>query len=244
MLVSTDSHDWFGMAEQAIAAIYVLSSHPDVLCSEFLRQKTRLVFQQTRKAPSLSRPASPDPANTEERQQHTQEGADTAAATTPQETTNQKPSVALSQLLFAVGHIAIKQIVHLELCEMDFKRRKQEQEKSKPMANQSPRKSMGQSISQKRRRTVQGVESDPDKKKEEEKDELDMIGGTTEDDFTEAIAHIRERELLYGRNSLLANFGPLVTEICANNTAYQDQSLQAAATLCLAKLMCVSAEYC
>ena len=71
-----------------------------------------------------------------------------------------------------------------------------------------------------------------------------MIGGTTEDDFTEAIAHIRERELLYGPNSLLANFGPLVTEICANNEAYKDRNLQAQATLCLAKLMCVSSEYC
>lgn len=71
-----------------------------------------------------------------------------------------------------------------------------------------------------------------------------MIGGTTEDDFTEAITHIRERELLYGRSSLLALFGPLVTEICANNTLYRSRSLQSQATLCLAKLMCVSSEYC
>ncbi|EZF28632.1 Cnd1 domain-containing protein [Trichophyton interdigitale] len=58
------------------------------------------------------------------------------------------------------------------------------------------------------------------------------------------MAHIRERELLYGENSLLTHFGPLVTEICSNNTAYPDQNLQATATLCMAKLMCVSAEYC
>jgi len=152
----------------------------------------------------------------------------------------QKPSIALSQLLFAVGHIAIKQIVHLELCELDFKRRKQEQEKSKPAVDGSPQKSMGPSISKKKKTAAEEVEA----QKEEEKDELDLIGGTTEDDFTEAIAHIRERELLYGPNSLLTNFGPLVTEICANNTAYRDRDLQAAATLCLAKLMCVSAEYC
>lgn len=132
----------------------------------------------------------------------------------------QKVSLALSQLLFIVGHIAIKQIVHLELCELDFKRRKAEKEKSKP-ANASPKKAG-----------------------ESEQDELDLIGGTTEDDFTEAMSHIRERELLYGENSLLSNFGPLVTEICSNNTAYQDEDLQAAATLCMAKLMCVSSEYC
>ena len=132
----------------------------------------------------------------------------------------QKASLALSQLLFIVGHIAIKQIVHLELCELDFKRRKAEKEKAKT-ANVSSVKSAGV-----------------------DHDELDLIGGTTEDDFTEAMTHIRERELLYGEKSLLSNFGDMVTEICSNNTAYQDDDLQAAATLCMAKLMCVSSEYC
>ena len=136
----------------------------------------------------------------------------------PEEPENeQKGSLALSQLLFIVGHVAIKQIVHLELCELDFKRRKAEKEKSKT-ADASPKKAAD--------------------------DDLDLIGGTTEDDFTEAMTHIRERELLYGENSLLSNFGPLVTEICSNNTAYQNEDLQAAATLCMAKLMCVSSEYC
>ncbi|RMZ84271.1 hypothetical protein DV738_g765, partial [Chaetothyriales sp. CBS 135597] len=133
LLTPSASQDWYGMAEQAISAIYVLSKHPDVLCSEVLRHKTR------------------------------------------------RKKTAAEQVL----------------------------------AN-----------------------------KEEEKDELELIGGTTEDDFTEAMVHIRERELLYGPDSLLANFGPLVTEICANNTTYRDRNLQSQATLCLAKLMCVSSEYC
>ena len=197
----------FGVAEQAIGAIYTLSKHPDTLCSEILRRKTKHVFQQRTAAP-LTEPM---------------EGIDgeSRLPTPPPEVSEQKQkgSLALSQLLFIVGHIAIKQIVHLELCELDFKRRKAEKEKSK--ANASPEKTSG-----------------PDH------DELDLIGGTTEDDFTEAMAHIRERELLYGEHSLLSNFGPLVTEICSNNTAYKDRNLQSAATLCMAKLMCVSSEYC
>ena len=52
----------------------------------------------------------------------------------------QRGSLALTQLLFIVGHIAIKQIVLLELCELEFKRRKAESEKTK-QANQSPKKS-------------------------------------------------------------------------------------------------------
>ncbi|KAF5581984.1 condensin complex subunit 1 [Fusarium pseudocircinatum] len=209
--VPSDSKEWYGVAEQAINAIYAISKHPDTLCSDLIRRKARQVFGQSRTPPSSqpsSRPTSRDETKV----------APTADQTATQgEKRKRDNAIALSQLLFIVGHVAIKQIVHLELCELDFKRRKQEKEKAAPAKN------------------------DKDK---EDADELDLIGGTTEDDFTEAMAHIRERELLYGPNSLLAVFGPLVSEICANNTTYADKGLQAAATLCLAKLMCVSAEYC
>ncbi|KAH7369679.1 armadillo-type protein [Rhexocercosporidium sp. MPI-PUGE-AT-0058] len=209
--IESDNKEWYGVAEQAINAIYTLSKHPDTLCSEILRRKTKYVFQKrTAKTPESEEPASED----------TQ-----MASPPPEELAEPEPklkgSIALSQLLFIVGHVAIKQIVHLELCELDFKRRKAEAEKNKPTS-----------------------EAPADKAAKEAADDLDMIGGTTEDDFTEAMSHIRERELLYGENSLLANFGPLVSEICSNNTTYRDRNLQAAATLCLAKLMCVSSEYC
>lgn len=199
--VPSDSKEWYGVAEQAINAIYAISKHPDTLCSDIIRRKTRQVFGQ-----SQSRPSSRDETMAPEEM-----------AAQPEKPKKRDNAIALSQLLFIVGHVAIKQIVHLESCELDFKRRKQEKEKQN------------------------SAKSDKEK---EDADELDLIGGTTEDDFTEAMAHIRERELLYGPNSLLALFGPLVSEICANNTTYKDKGLQAAATLCLAKLMCVSAEYC
>ncbi|EER42782.1 condensin [Histoplasma capsulatum H143] len=203
--IDSDSKEWYGVAEHAIGAIYSLAKHPDALCSEILRRKTRFVFQPHARPCSSQDNTSMASCNLEESQ-------------TPRQ---KMSSVPLSQLLFIVGHIAIKQIVHLELCELDFKRRKAEQEKNK---------STNQAF--------------PKKHETSEDDELDLIGGTTEDDFTEAMAHIRERELLYGPTSLLTNFGPLVAEICANNNTYPDRNLQAAATLCMAKLMCVSGEYC
>jgi condensin complex subunit 1 len=224
--VVSDSKEWFGVAEQAVSAIYTLSKHPDVLCSEILRRKTRYVFQ-----PQQAREACPDAdgdINMEDQSGLLSPPPETPSSTTPK----QKSSLALSQLLFLVGHIAIKQIVHLELCELDFKRRKAEAEKSKPPANPSPSK------------TPHAQKPGQPQPAAEEADELDLIGGTTEDDFTEAISHIRERELLYGPTSLLTNFGPLVSEICSNNTLYPSPTLQSTATLTLAKLMCVSAEYC
>ncbi|KAK4160517.1 putative condensin complex subunit 1 [Cladorrhinum sp. PSN259] len=244
--VPTDSKEWFGVAEQAINAIYALSRHPDVLCSEIIRRKARAVF-----SPNSSRPSSRDeslsvasPAASNEED----EGADPTVIpppsaqeppSSPAKKQNKDNTVALSQLLFIVSHVAIKQIVHLELCELDFKRRKQEKEKSAAAAKEASTQAAANTSTRKSKTPA----AQP-AKEDEEADELDLIGGTTEDDFTEAMAHIRERELLYGPSSILAMFGPMVSEICANNTTYKDRGLQQAATLCLAKLMCVSSEYC
>lgn len=231
--IESDSRDWYGLAEQAIGAIYALSKHPDVLCSEIVRRKTKAVFAPKAKAPK--------PADVENSQ--TDADGDVEMSDMPEETAapqEEEPvedgsdsALALSQLLFAVGHIALKQIVHLELCEQDFKRRKAEKEKSNPSASPVKKTPGGRTPAAKK-----------DDKEEDPDDELDLMAGTNEDDFTDAIAHIRERELLYGQQSLLSNFGPLVKEVCANNTSYPNAELQAQAALCLAKFMCVSSEYC
>ncbi|OTB02408.1 hypothetical protein M426DRAFT_322686 [Hypoxylon sp. CI-4A] len=241
--VPSDSKEWFGVAEQAINAIYVLAKHPDTLCTEIIRRRTKVVFASQQKSPPGSRPGSRgfDPTVTAAVDQGMTQGV-TMGLDAPTQTVNravseppvepkQKAAIALSQLLFIVGHVAIKQIVHLELCELDFKRRKQEKEKEKPA---EPRPSMA---SRRGKTATPAPQEDPG-------DELDLIGGTTEDDFTEAMAHIREQELLFGPQSLLGNFGPMVAEICSRSDIYKDKGLQAAATLCLAKLMCVSSEYC
>ncbi|KAK9457670.1 armadillo-type protein [Dipodascopsis uninucleata] len=76
------------------------------------------------------------------------------------------------------------------------------------------------------------------------KDEMELISGTSEDDFTEAMSHIRERELLFSDSALLSRFGGLVSEICSDNLKYNNAQLQTSATLCLAKFMCVSSIYC
>ncbi|GAP91571.1 putative condensin complex component [Rosellinia necatrix] len=242
--VPSESKEWFGVAEQAINAIYVLAKHPDILCTEIIRRRTKVVFAAQQRSAPASRPGSRDDATMTVMGGGMTQNFQTMSLDAPTQTINQlapeppaepkeKAAIALSQLLFVVGHVAIKQIVHLELCELDFKRRKQEKEKEPPKPDE-PRAPSGR----------KGKNATPAPAPEEAGDELDLIGGTTEDDFTEAMAHIRERELLFGPQSLLSNYGPMVAEICSRSDIYKDKSLQAAATLCLAKLMCVSSEYC
>ena len=222
---SSDSMDWFGVAEQAVAAIYALAKFPDTICSEVIRRKTKDVFSPKAKRKRTST-ASAEMEDVSELQEDGGKKRSSASG--------------LSQLLFTVGHVAIKQIVHLELIEQEFKRRKAEKE-AKTGTAKTPRKSTAPA------EPLTGTKKKSSAHKDqpaEEQDEFDLIGGTTEDDFTEAIAHVRERELLFGQTSLLASFGPLVREICANNTSYADPILQSQAALCMAKLMCVSSQYC
>ncbi|KIH93354.1 condensin complex subunit 1 [Sporothrix brasiliensis 5110] len=253
--VPSESKEWFGVAEQAINAIYALSKHPDVLCSDIIRRKTRLAFAAP--SPASSRPTSRGDATTVLPTGDAESNAtvvlpETQAASPAKAQSQRGTTNALSQLLFVVGQVAIKQIVHLELCEQDFKRRKQEKEKLEAAAKiaeeeeaaTTGKRAAGRGKKGGKAREAAAASAAPGAAKEDEGDELDLIGGTTEDDFTEAMQHIRERELLYGPTALLGMFGPLVSEICANNIVYKDRGLQAAATLCMAKLMCVSAEYC
>ncbi|KAG0686627.1 Condensin complex subunit [Pichia californica] len=84
-----------------------------------------------------------------------------------------------------------------------------------------------------------------DENKKSERDvELDMIGGTNEDDFSDAVQNIKEKELLYGTNSILAKFVPLLVEIIQKPKKYRNEILQRQATLCFAKFMCISPRFC
>lgn len=132
----------------------------------------------------------------------------------------QNGDAALSQLLFIVGHVALKTIVYLERCELQFKRSKVESESAKA----APKPSAG----------------------EQDDNDMELIGGgTSEDDFSEAVAYIREREMLYGENSILAKFGPMVSALGRDILEGKRSDLiNITGMLCLAKFMCVSSRYC
>lgn len=52
--------------------------------------------------------------------------------------------------------------------------------------------------------------------KSKDGEELDQVAGNAEDEIGERIAAVRESELLYGPDSLLAMFGPMLVHICGS----------------------------
>ena len=124
----TRSKDWFGMAEQAINTIYALGERPDVICDKIIRNLTRRAFASRSRAKTPPPQKDPDAMDEDE----AEEGADPSQADSSNsqsdEPTDNGDAFVLSQLLFVVGHVAIKHIVYLELVEREWKRQKHEKE--------------------------------------------------------------------------------------------------------------------
>ncbi|KAI8073076.1 non-SMC mitotic condensation complex subunit 1-domain-containing protein [Gongronella butleri] len=244
--VPTTSMDWFGMCEQALNTVYGLGERPDQLCGDMIKTKTKLVFIQPDAPPappSGSENGNQDPSSPQHEQDQAQEqeqplqggddmdvdqdtnmtGDASASGNSVSDSSTSRPiylseqsPFLLSQLVFMVGHVAIKQTVYLELLEAVWKRKKTDSDKEK----------------------LKNAGAD------EAADELEQVGGSAEDDIGDAILRIREHEILFSPHALLAKFGPMLTEICARNRVYSDRTLQAMATLSLGKFMCVSSEFC
>ncbi|TXT06039.1 hypothetical protein VHUM_03512 [Vanrija humicola] len=220
------SPQWFGMAEQAINTIYLLGQQPDALCGQIIKDLTARVF-----AKPAAVEAAPEPEATQESEESPAESAPsvdgteaTDAASTQDETIAVKETskdeigaFKLAQLVFVVGHVALKHIVYLELVEREFKRRKDEKAKEKA-AEKAKEKDSG--------------------------NDLEAVAGNAEDDIGDLIANIREKELLYGEKSLLALYGPMIAAICASPKRYRSPTLREAAVLALTKFMCVSSTFC
>ncbi|KAA1138700.1 Condensin complex subunit [Puccinia graminis f. sp. tritici] len=231
----TRSKEWFAMAEQALNTIYGLGDQPDLLCTEILQTMALKCFEGVPEEPNQSDAMEVDPQIIPESQVESQEQpTETQRPTSPVRnsalSSSQGPrlladSFALSQVIFLAGHVAVKHLVHLELVEREFKRRKAESDELKK--KQNPRKT-----------------GHNDKDKDIEGEELDQVAGNVEDDIGDVIAHAREKELLFGHQSLLGVFAPMTVQICGLPAVYKNETLQTAAALSLGKFMCVSAEFC
>lgn len=192
IITYTEDSQWYPMCEQAINALFTISSKPDIVAGDLVREKIMITF---------GKPEDDDLTNSQ----------------------TSSRVIVLSHLLFIAGQVAIKILKYLEKCETEFKRRKVEAETNKG----------------------KGKDSNENNGADETKDnELEMIGGTNEDDFADAINHVKENELLFGENSILKKLSPIVEEIVSNSTRFNDVMLQRTAALCLEKFMCVSSKYC
>ncbi|KAL0945257.1 hypothetical protein HGRIS_000767 [Hohenbuehelia grisea] len=232
------SKEWFGFAEQAINTIYALGDHPDQLCSDLIKKLTIRAFtrrgaapasQSTEHSESKQHEASDDDDKMDEdpqTQASNEDPGEPSSQATPSAASQSKDvgdAFELAKLLFVVGHVAIKHIVFLELVEREWKRQKDEKQAAEKAAS---------------------GRADGQRGGSKDVEELDQVAGNAEDEIGDRIAAVREHELLYGPDSLLAVYGDMLVHICGSPHKFKNQTLRATATLAFSKFLCVSSQFC
>ncbi|XP_076036312.1 CAP-D2 condensin subunit [Oratosquilla oratoria] len=200
------------MAIQAVNTIYALAEHPDVICGEIVKAlcKTMRIMQEEN------------------------------AVDNPEDDPLTVPAFILSRFLTIVGHIALKQYIHLdtyifsELKRRSYLKEELEAEKKKKKLKKSKRKSTFTSASE-----ASVLRSS----QEGEEEEMGLTGAVADDMEAEYIRSICEEEIVYNDN-LLSIFSSLIIAVCSNPSKYKDPELQTAAALALSKYMMVSSHCC
>eukprot|EP01094_Clydonella_sp_ATCC50884_P012312 TRINITY_DN2231_c0_g1_i2.p1 TRINITY_DN2231_c0_g1~~TRINITY_DN2231_c0_g1_i2.p1 ORF type:complete len:1245 (+),score=332.82 TRINITY_DN2231_c0_g1_i2:437-3736(+) len=126
----------------------------------------------------------------------------------------------LSKLVFVLGQVALQQIIFLEDVQVELRRRRTVKEK---LAEE--------------RGAVKGSKST-----EAIEDELGL-NMASEESESEYLQNVAEYEVVL--KNLLGKFAPLIIAVCQNKDGnFTDSTLRNAASIALAKYMCVSARFC
>ncbi|XP_046579520.1 LOW QUALITY PROTEIN: condensin complex subunit 1-like [Haliotis rubra] len=141
----------------------------------------------------------------------------------------------LCLLLCLAGHVALKQLVHLDVSVFgEVKRRLAVQEE------RNNRKSSGKKNDASLSKTKDSVMTE----QETMEDEMGLAGAAARRmQRVNTFASICEMEIVTGAG-LLSEFEPLLVAVCSSPGKYPDLQLQTAASLALAKFMTVSSEFC
>lgn len=222
------SGEWFSLAENAIQTIYLLGEQPDALCADLIKTMAAKLFGPSGpmiKAGGEAASVPPTPAPY-------------VTPATPGSMDRQALAFSMAQLVFVVGHVALKESVYLELVEREYKRRKAVADEQKRLRKKDINRNASDNAdeaeatskgSKENSAAAASRKASASRKAKGSKDsdnsgvgadELDQVAGNAEDEIGEVVAEVREKELLFGERSLLAVFGPMISHICSNPKSY------------------------
>ncbi|XP_011702254.1 PREDICTED: condensin complex subunit 1 isoform X2 [Wasmannia auropunctata] len=170
------------------------------------------------------------------------------------EEANQVPEVSstvLSKLLYIIGHVAILQLVHLDVSiYKELKRRNTLREMQGKKKKRTPKGAF--STPDSRARANASTSSTRRASTSSRSKEISMISedngeealeGAMDDADAELVSGALENEIVTG-NGLLAKFIPLILDVCQYPDKYNNENVQAAGSLALSKMMTISSEFC
>ncbi|XP_011062247.1 PREDICTED: condensin complex subunit 1 isoform X2 [Acromyrmex echinatior] len=162
-------------------------------------------------------------------------------------------SFVLSKLLYIIGHVAIKQLVHLDVSiYKELKRRntlremqgKKKKRITKSICSTSDRaKPVNVSTISSNSSTAQRTSRNKETSIFNEDNGEEALEGAVDDAEAEFVNGALEHEIITG-DGLLTKYVPLVLDVCQYPDKYNNENVQAAGSLALSKMMTVSSEFC
>ncbi|KAF2076940.1 hypothetical protein CYY_001778 [Polysphondylium violaceum] len=127
----------------------------------------------------------------------------------------------LARFIFLIGHVALKQLLHIEIIQSEIKKSLEEKDKSDKASSKKSKKKKEQD----------SLEKDLGLDLAQAEHEAEARLNSAESDITDT-------------SCLIGKFSPLIIHICKNQMLFNDKSLQLCSTLTLAKLMCINSQFC
>ncbi|XP_012064392.1 PREDICTED: condensin complex subunit 1 [Atta cephalotes] len=161
-------------------------------------------------------------------------------------------SFILSKLLYIIGHVAIKQLVHLDVSiYKELKRRnmlremqgKKKKRITKSICSTSDRTKSTNMSTISNSSSIQRASRNKETSIFNEDNGEEALEGAIDDAEAEFVNGTLEHEIVTG-DGLLTKYVPLVLDVCQYPDKYNNENVQAAGSLALSKMMTVSSEFC
>ncbi|KOC65469.1 Condensin complex subunit 1 [Habropoda laboriosa] len=154
----------------------------------------------------------------------------------------------LSKFLYLIGHIAIKEMVHLDTSVYkELKRRdiirKLKKEKNSDKNEKDSRRSRSSNIVGSTPNSARQILRNKETSMIVEDNGEEAVEGAADDADAEFINDTLENHVVTG-DGLLVRFVPLVLDVCQYHDKYNNEDIQAAGALALSKMMTVSSSFC
>ncbi|EFA84988.1 condensin-2 complex subunit D3 [Heterostelium album PN500] len=151
----------------------------------------------------------------------------------------------LCKLFFMLGHIALRQLEHIESVISEMKKKRQESGRSNTTAAATVDSTNKSKSSKKKSNKKDGKEDAEDEQEVEEDTMLKELGSEEAEAENEEdkLQEGAEKDLVDERH-IIGRYIPMIRDICLHYREYNDRQLQSIATLTLVKLMCVQSDLC
>ncbi|KAH7959195.1 hypothetical protein HPB49_009164 [Dermacentor silvarum] len=224
---------WIPTMEKALDVIYKYAVQPAEIANTILHGLAERLLPRCQPRAAVNGVAEAKPQDSQNSQE---ENGEMIVEESPQTPSFECSSLLLSRTLACVGHVALRQLIYLDVDVFAQLKRKREsvKDRKEQVAKRKKRQSLcatGHILSQ--------SQEGPDSQNADD----EMLGPVTDDTDAEYIVHLLDDVVLSDENSL-GTWSKLVVHVVTEQSTYTDEGVRTVASLALAKLMSINAEFC